>query len=150
MGVQTLPLADIVTALTRQNILSDMLRGGDARSKWSAAEGDNALKIIRAKRKMAAIAEGSTSGFDSLGASDDADSSGALQQLMRQDSLTQFLATRKIGKMQQDESQTALMQRRRAFRKVRARLPPPLSTSPQAVTSEQPGCYHHCPRHPKR
>lgn len=111
--VQTLPLADIVNALTRQSILSDMLQGGVARGRWSAQEGENALKVIHAKRRLADIAENLDAG--TLRAVDDQDT---LDQLMRQDSTTRFLAARKLGSTREAAEHAKRRKRRRMFRRV--------------------------------
>ena len=51
--MQMLVLGDIVSNATRQNILHDMIAGGDRRARWAHDEGDKALAVIESQRNLA-------------------------------------------------------------------------------------------------
>eukprot|EP00892_Ulva_mutabilis_P007226 jgi/Ulvmu1/4876/UM020_0162.1 len=50
---QMLVLGDVVSNSTRQNILHDMIAGGDRRVRWAHDEGDKALEVIESQRALA-------------------------------------------------------------------------------------------------
>lgn len=48
-----LVLGDLVSNSTRQNILRDMIAGGERRARWAHSEGDKALEVIESQRTLA-------------------------------------------------------------------------------------------------
>lgn len=51
--VQMLVLGDMVSNSTRQNMLHDMIAGGDRRARWAHEAGEKALAVIESQRNLA-------------------------------------------------------------------------------------------------
>lgn len=48
-----LVLGDIVSNCTRQNMLHDMIAGGERRERWAHEAGEKALEVIESQRNLA-------------------------------------------------------------------------------------------------